>query len=178
MEYAADGALASAPPSQAGAWLGERIKRRQRLRRAHRRARSAGLHDAATTSITWTKATTTCLPAAANRQRALGRHGSRGSVFMVRLARSSTARSTTRLDDALRPRFPLGGISGLSMAFWSTDRHPCAHFSYPLACCEWGLVQWYALVMVAGLLGFVVYYVWTVRRRLRMSAHEMVLSRF
>jgi hypothetical protein len=24
----------------------------------------------------------------------------------------------------------------------------------------WGLVQWYALVMVAGLLGFGVYYVW------------------
>jgi len=25
---------------------------------------------------------------------------------------------------------------------------------------QWGLVQWYALVMVAGLLGFVFYYAW------------------
>jgi NADH-quinone oxidoreductase subunit L len=33
-------------------------------------------------------------------------------------------------------------------------------FSYPARLLEWGLVQWYALVMVAGLLGFGVYYVW------------------
>src|SRR3984957_5966323 len=33
-------------------------------------------------------------------------------------------------------------------------------FSYPARLLEWGLVQWYALVMVAGLLGFAVYYVW------------------
>jgi len=32
--------------------------------------------------------------------------------------------------------------------------------SYPTRLFEWGLVQWYALVMVAGLLGFAVYYVW------------------
>jgi len=32
--------------------------------------------------------------------------------------------------------------------------------SYPARLMEWGLVQWYALVMVAGLLGFAVYYVW------------------
>jgi NADH-quinone oxidoreductase subunit L len=32
--------------------------------------------------------------------------------------------------------------------------------SYPARLFEWGLVQWYALVMVAGLLGFCVYYVW------------------
>jgi NADH-quinone oxidoreductase subunit L len=32
--------------------------------------------------------------------------------------------------------------------------------SYPARLLEWGLVQWYALVMVAGLLGFAVYYVW------------------
>jgi hypothetical protein len=25
---------------------------------------------------------------------------------------------------------------------------------------EWGLVQWYALVMVLGLVGFVAYYAW------------------
>ena len=31
--------------------------------------------------------------------------------------------------------------------------------SYPVRLFEWGLVQWYALVMVAGLLGFVFYYV-------------------
>lgn len=30
--------------------------------------------------------------------------------------------------------------------------------SYPFRLLEWGLVQWYALVMVAGLLGFVFYY--------------------
>jgi NADH-quinone oxidoreductase subunit L len=30
--------------------------------------------------------------------------------------------------------------------------------SYPARMVEWGLVQWYALVMVAGLLGFVFYY--------------------
>jgi NADH-quinone oxidoreductase subunit L len=30
--------------------------------------------------------------------------------------------------------------------------------SYPARMLEWGLVQWYALVMVAGLLGFVFYY--------------------
>src|SRR6202158_5506664 len=32
--------------------------------------------------------------------------------------------------------------------------------SYPARLFEWGLVKWYALVMVAGLLGFGVYYVW------------------
>ncbi len=32
--------------------------------------------------------------------------------------------------------------------------------SYPARLFEWGLVQWYALVMVAGLLGFAVYYAW------------------
>src|ERR1700723_909887 len=32
--------------------------------------------------------------------------------------------------------------------------------SYPARLFEWGLVQWYALVMIAGLLGFGVYYMW------------------
>jgi len=32
--------------------------------------------------------------------------------------------------------------------------------SYPARLLEWGLVQWYALVMTAGLVGFVFYYVW------------------
>jgi len=32
--------------------------------------------------------------------------------------------------------------------------------SYPARLFEWGLVQWYALVMVTGLVGFAVYYVW------------------
>jgi len=32
--------------------------------------------------------------------------------------------------------------------------------SYPVRLLQWGLVQWYALVMVAGLLGFVAYYAW------------------
>ena len=32
--------------------------------------------------------------------------------------------------------------------------------SYPTRLLEWGLVQWYALVMTAGLLGFVLYYVY------------------
>jgi NADH-quinone oxidoreductase subunit L len=32
--------------------------------------------------------------------------------------------------------------------------------SYPVRMLQWGLVQWYALVMVAGLLGFVFYYAW------------------
>jgi NADH-quinone oxidoreductase subunit L len=32
--------------------------------------------------------------------------------------------------------------------------------SYPARMLEWGLVQWYALVMTAGLLGFVFYYVY------------------
>ncbi len=32
--------------------------------------------------------------------------------------------------------------------------------SYPARLFEWGLVQWYALVMTAGLVGFVVYYVY------------------
>jgi NADH-quinone oxidoreductase subunit L len=32
--------------------------------------------------------------------------------------------------------------------------------SYPARLFEWGLVQWYALVMVAGLLGLGFYYVW------------------
>ena len=30
--------------------------------------------------------------------------------------------------------------------------------SYPARLVQWGLVQWYALVMVAGLLGFLAYY--------------------
>jgi NADH-quinone oxidoreductase subunit L len=32
-------------------------------------------------------------------------------------------------------------------------------FSYPARLLQWGLVQWYALVMVIGLVGFVLYYV-------------------
>jgi NADH-quinone oxidoreductase subunit L len=32
--------------------------------------------------------------------------------------------------------------------------------SYPVRMFEWGLVQWYALVMTAGLVGFVIYYVY------------------
>jgi NADH-quinone oxidoreductase subunit L len=32
--------------------------------------------------------------------------------------------------------------------------------SYPTRLLQWGLVQWYALVMTAGLLGFVFYYVY------------------
>ena len=32
--------------------------------------------------------------------------------------------------------------------------------SYPARMLEWGQVQWYALVMTAGLVGFVFYYVW------------------
>jgi NADH-quinone oxidoreductase subunit L len=32
--------------------------------------------------------------------------------------------------------------------------------SYPARLFEWGLVQWYALVMVAGLVGFTLFYVW------------------
>ena len=31
--------------------------------------------------------------------------------------------------------------------------------SYPVRLVQWGLVQWYALVMVGGLVGFVLYYV-------------------
>ena len=31
--------------------------------------------------------------------------------------------------------------------------------SYPVRLVQWGLVQWYALVMVGGLVGLVVYYV-------------------
>ena len=31
--------------------------------------------------------------------------------------------------------------------------------SYPVRLVQWGLVQWYALVMVAGVVGFVIYYV-------------------
>jgi hypothetical protein len=32
--------------------------------------------------------------------------------------------------------------------------------SYPARMLQWGLVQWYALVMVLGLVGFVAYYAW------------------
>ena len=32
--------------------------------------------------------------------------------------------------------------------------------SYPARLFEWGLMQWYALVMVVGLIGFALYYVW------------------
>jgi len=32
--------------------------------------------------------------------------------------------------------------------------------SYPARLFEWGLVQWYALVMTAGLVGLGFYYVW------------------
>jgi len=32
--------------------------------------------------------------------------------------------------------------------------------SYPVRLAQWGLVQWYALVMVSGLVGFIAYYVW------------------
>ena len=32
--------------------------------------------------------------------------------------------------------------------------------SYPARLFEWGLMQWYALVMIAGLIGFTLYYLW------------------
>jgi len=32
--------------------------------------------------------------------------------------------------------------------------------SYPVRMLQWGMVQWYALVMVAGLVGFVAYFAW------------------
>jgi NADH-quinone oxidoreductase subunit L len=32
--------------------------------------------------------------------------------------------------------------------------------SYPVRLIQWGVVQWYALIMVVGLLGFVMYYAW------------------
>ncbi len=35
--------------------------------------------------------------------------------------------------------------------------------SYPVRLVQWGLVQWYAFVMVAGLLGFILYYVFALR---------------
>jgi NADH-quinone oxidoreductase subunit L len=35
--------------------------------------------------------------------------------------------------------------------------------SYPVRLIQWGLVQWYAFVMVAGILGFVLYYVFKLR---------------
>jgi len=35
-----------------------------------------------------------------------------------------------------------------------------ACFLIPRACSKWGLMQWYALVMTAGLVGFVFYYVY------------------
>ena len=38
--------------------------------------------------------------------------------------------------------------------------HPGPNVSYPARILQWGLVQWYALVMVAGLVGFMFYYVW------------------
>jgi NADH-quinone oxidoreductase subunit L len=37
-------------------------------------------------------------------------------------------------------------------------------FSYPVRLAQWGLVQWYALVMVVGLVGFTLYYVYYVAR--------------
>ena len=62
---------------------------------------------------------------------------------------------------ALSPRFRLGGISGSSTGRRERSGHSCACRLPPIArLFEWGLVQWYALVMVAGLLGFGVYYVW------------------
>jgi len=33
-------------------------------------------------------------------------------------------------------------------------------FSYPVRMLQWGLMQWYALVMIFGLVGFVAYYAW------------------
>jgi NADH-quinone oxidoreductase subunit L len=35
--------------------------------------------------------------------------------------------------------------------------------SYPVRLVQWGLVQWYALVMVAGILGLILYYVFALR---------------
>ena len=32
--------------------------------------------------------------------------------------------------------------------------------AYPVTLLQWGQVQWYALVMVFGLIGFIAYYVW------------------
>ena len=60
LEYRPDGASRWRPPLSASgmAWT-SLSRRRQRLRRAHCRSSAAALHRPATTSITWTKSTTT-----------------------------------------------------------------------------------------------------------------------
>ena len=64
---------------------------------------------------------------------------------------------TTRLVSSISKWFDTWIIDGLGV---NGPAILARILSYPFRLFEWGLVQWYALVMVAGLLGFVFYYAW------------------
>jgi NADH-quinone oxidoreductase subunit L len=72
-----------------------------------------------------------------------------GVVNDVGWVTRSTATLSTWWD-----KWIIDGLGVRGVAYWTIP------FSYVSRLLEWGLVQWYALVMVAGLVGFGVYYVW------------------
>ena len=94
-------------------------------------------------------------------RRAPGRAGTRRRPVEVRRQCHRRHGERRGLDDQVfSGTLSAGGTSGLSTASGVNGPAILARMlSYPVRLFEWGLVQWYALVMVAGLVGFVFYYV-------------------
>jgi NADH:ubiquinone oxidoreductase subunit 5 (subunit L)/multisubunit Na+/H+ antiporter MnhA subunit len=94
-------------------------------------------------------------------RRASGRDGSWRSVVVVRLAcdrwRGQWCGWITRFTGTLSSWFDKWIIDGVLV---NGPAILSRMLSYPMRLLEWGLVQWYALVMVIGLVGFVAYYAW------------------
>jgi NADH-quinone oxidoreductase subunit L len=64
---------------------------------------------------------------------------------------------TTRLGGTISSLWDKWVIDGIGV---NGPAFIAGKLSYPARLLQWGLVQWYALVMVAGLLGFVLYFRW------------------
>ena len=113
------------------------------------------------TNITSTKATTTSSPAAANWEMSASACSARRSQFLVRhphyRRRSQRCRLHHARDCNVSSWWDKWIIDGIGV---NGPAILARMLSYPARLFEWGLVQWYALVMTAGLVGFVFYYVY------------------
>ena len=134
----------------------------QRLPRAHRRESSRRSIPCFITNGLSTRATTTFSPDAARlgniRLGAMGA-GEAASWFDAKIIDGAVndVGWVTRAVATLSTWWDKWIIDGVGV---NGPAILARMISYPARLFEWGLVQWYALVMVAGLLGFGVYYVW------------------
>ena len=112
-------------------------------------------------NITWTRSTTGCLPDARKWEtcawaRWVSAKACGSLTAEVIDGAVNGAGWTTRMGGTLSNLWDKWIIDGL---FVNGVGIVTRLASYPVRLVQWGLVQWYALVMVAGLVGFVCYYV-------------------